>query len=132
MAEGSVLVVDDDDAIRALVVLVLRRANFTVEQAENGEQALARLRERRYHAVVLDLMMPVLSGFEVVKYLSTRDDAGKPCIIVISAAGDRDLSSVQSPCVHKVIRKPFELPALVSAVQECSEHWSGEEHCPTA
>lgn len=126
MAESRVLVVDDDDAIRTLVTRVLRREHFAVEQASNGEEALATLRTHRYGAVVLDLMMPVVSGFEVVSYLNTHDDAGKPSVVIISAASERDMKKVESPCIHAVLRKPFELPELVAAVRACSEHTTSE------
>ena len=118
-----VLVVDDDEAIRNLVVRVLRREQYDIAEAAHGGEALDRLRERPYGAMVLDLMMPVMTGIEVIRYLETHDDAGAPCVIVVSAASERELEQVQSPSVHAVLRKPFELPALLAAVHECrSKH----------
>jgi CheY-like chemotaxis protein len=116
----SVLVVDDDDAIRTLIARVLKRANYEVAQAGNGSEALSKLRTQRYDTVVLDLMMPVMSGFEVIEYLRSHDDAGAPCIVVVSAAGERDLQGISSPLVRNVLRKPFDLPELIAAVEECS------------
>src|SRR5215213_8373328 len=113
----TVLVVDDDDAIRTLISRVLLRADFEVDQAGNGSEALAKLRTRPYRTVVLDLMMPVMSGFELVDYLQANDDAGAPCIVVVSAAGERDLKSITSPLVRSVLRKPFDLPQLLEAVE---------------
>lgn len=118
--ERSVLVVDDDDAIRTLISRVLVRADFEVAQAGNGSEALAKLRTRAYRTVVLDLMMPVMSGFELVDYLRDHDDAGAPCIVVVSAAGERDLQSITSPLVKSVLRKPFDLPELLAAVEKCA------------
>ena len=60
--ERSVLVVDDDDAIRTLITRVLLRANFDVAQAGNGSEALAKLRTRPFRTVVLDLMIPRIDG----------------------------------------------------------------------
>ena len=125
--DRSVLVVDDDDAIRTLISRVLLRADFDVAQAGNGSEALAKLRARRFQTVVLDLMMPVMSGFEVVEYLRTNDDAGAPCIVVVSAAGERDLQSITSPLVRSVLRKPFDLPELLAAVEKCSREGSSSE-----
>ena len=116
--ERTVLVVDDDDAIRTLISRVLLRADFEVAQAGNGSEALAKLRTRSYRCVVLDLMMPVMSGFELVDYLRDHDDAGAPCIVVVSAAGERDLQSITSPLVKSVLRKPFDLPQLLEAVEK--------------
>lgn len=117
-----VLVVDDDDAIRKLVVRVLRREHYETAEAVHGREALERLRERPYAAMVLDLMMPIMTGIEVIRYLETHDDAGAPCVIVVSAAAERQLEQVRSPSVHAVLRKPFELPELIAAVRECKRH----------
>jgi CheY-like chemotaxis protein len=118
--DRSVLVVDDDDAIRTLISRVLLRAEYEVAQAANGSEALAKLRTGTYRTVVLDLMMPVMSGFELVEYLGSHDDAGAPCIVVVSAAGERDLQTITSPLVKSVLRKPFDLPELLAAVGKCS------------
>ncbi|HEV7767543.1 MAG TPA: response regulator [Thermoanaerobaculia bacterium] len=118
--DRTVLVVDDDDAIRTLIARVLLRADYDVAQAGNGSEALTKLRARRFQTVVLDLMMPVMSGFELVEYLGNNDDAGAPCIVVVSAAGERDLHSIHSPLVRSVLRKPFDLPELLAAVEKCA------------
>jgi CheY-like chemotaxis protein len=120
MAElPAVLVVDDDEAIRKLIVRVLRRERYDTAEAVNGGEALESLRTRPFATMVLDLMMPVMSGFEVVRYLETHDDAGAPCVIVVSAAAERDLHQIDAACVHAVLRKPFELADLVAAVRDC-------------
>lgn len=116
-----VLVVDDDEAIRNMVVRVLRRERYQTAEAVDGREALDRLRERPFAAMVLDLMMPIMSGIEVIRYLETHADAGRPCVIVITAAGQRELEQVESPSVHAVLRKPFELRTLIAAVRDCSE-----------
>lgn len=118
----AVLVVDDDDSIRNLVIRVLRRERYETVEAADGAQALERLRERPFSAMVLDLMMPLMTGIEVIRYLKTHDDAGAPCVIVLTAASERELEQVRSPAVHAVLRKPFELPALVAAMRDCSTH----------
>ena len=117
-----VLVVDDDDAIRKLVVRVLRREHYETSEAVHGREALDRMREKPFATVVLDLMMPIMTGIEVIQYLETHDDAGSPCVIVVSAAAERQLEQIQSPTVHAVLRKPFELPDLIAAVRECTRH----------
>jgi CheY-like chemotaxis protein len=114
----TVLVVDDDDAIRTLISRVLKRAAYEVAVAANGAEALTHLRTHPFTTVVLDLMMPVMSGFEVLEYLRTHDDAGTPAVVVVSAAGERDLESIQSPLVRAVLRKPFDLTELLKAVEK--------------
>lgn len=122
MAEPlPVLVVDDDEAIRNLVVRVLRRERYETAEAIDGAEALEQLRERRFAAVVLDLMMPIMTGIEVIRYLETHDDAGAPCVIVVTAASERELEQVRSASVRAVLRKPFDLPALLAAVRDCDQ-----------
>jgi CheY-like chemotaxis protein len=115
-----ILVVDDDSAIRVLVARILRRAGYETAMAANGEEALTELRARRFEAVVLDLMMPVMSGFEVLRYLDEHDDAGAPPVIVVSATSEADLKSIDSPAVHAVLRKPFDVQKLIETVHECA------------
>ena len=118
-----ILVVDDDAAIRELVARVLRRAKYDVAEAGDGSEALDKLRAAPYDLVVLDLMMPVMSGYDVVHYLEQNTDAGVPCVVVMSAVAEPALGHVPSPRVHALLRKPFNLPALIDAVEECtSEH----------
>ena len=123
---ARILVVDDEPSIRALVARVLRREEYNVAEAGDGSEALEKLRAAPYDLVVLDLMMPVMSGFDVVRYLERHDDAGAPCVVVMSAAAEPALSQARSPRVHALIRKPFDLPVLVAAVEECArEHTRG-------
>jgi CheY-like chemotaxis protein len=117
----TVLVVDDDDAIRTLIARVLKRAEYEVGLAANGSEALAQLRIHPFTTVVLDLMMPVMSGFEVLEYLRTNDDAGSPAVVVVSAAGERDLETIHSPLVRAVLRKPFDLAELLGAVEKAGQ-----------
>jgi CheY-like chemotaxis protein len=65
-----VLVVDDDKAIRTLVTTVLTRNGDSVETAQNGEEAIGAIAGKKFGAIVLDLMMPKLDGFEVIEHLA--------------------------------------------------------------
>lgn len=126
MGQHNVLVVDDDDAIRALVTRVLQRHQYSVEQASNGEEALTKLRQARFDVVVLDLMMPIMSGFDVIDRLSMESPL-QP-VVVMSAASDRDFQRVSdATVVQSIIRKPFELTELLEAVRRSA---NGEPGLP--
>lgn len=122
---ATILVVDDDASIRALVARVLRRAKYDVSEAGDGHEALEKLRAAPYDVMVLDLMMPVMSGFEVVRYLECHDDAGTPCVVIMSAAAQPAIEQARSPRVHALIRKPFDLFVLLAAVDECTREDAG-------
>jgi len=82
---GHALVVDDDEAIRSLFRRSLEEDGWTVEEAENGAMALERSSERRPNLVLLDLMMPVMDGFEFLLEFRGREDCRSVPIIVVTA-----------------------------------------------
>ena len=114
----SILVVDDDDAIRTLVRRVLARAGYRVTEAADGEVAIEQLTHARFDAVVLDLMMPRASGFDVLTWMSEHLDSRK-CVVVISAAAEKTIGSVDDSLVVNTLRKPFDLDALLAAIHDC-------------
>lgn len=119
-----VLVVDDDLGIRRLAKIVLTREGCTVDEARNGHEAILAINERRYDAMVLDLMMPVLSGVEVIQHLE-ESGIRRRFVVMISAASDRELSKLNSEVVHSVVRKPFDVGELVRAVNQCIKSQTG-------
>ena len=107
----NVLVVDDDIAIRTLVTRVFARRGDKVQSAVDGEAAIECLKSRTFDLIVLDLMMPRTDGFGVLDYLSTLD-AGRPRIIVMTAAVPGLANQVPVEQVVGVLGKPFDLKAL--------------------
>ncbi len=116
-----VLVVDDDNAIRTLVTTVLRRNGYSVETARNGEEAIQTIAGGGLDAIILDLMMPKLDGFEVIDHLERTWDSErlKRSVIVLTAVSEKDLRKLDDRRVFRVIRKPFDLAELLLAVSEC-------------
>jgi two-component system sensor histidine kinase ChiS len=121
-ATGTVLVVDDDEAIRETVEDVLREEGYNVLLAENGEQALELLSLRHPSVVLLDLMMPVMSGWEVLEILDERDDLADIPIVVVSAmcarqdGSDPDPRSRNPRGARMYLPKPIDLNHLLSVV----------------
>ncbi|HEV7922251.1 MAG TPA: response regulator [Thermoanaerobaculia bacterium] len=113
-----VLCADDDKSVRRLCSAALVRAGFDVEQVANGSEALARLRTRRYDAVLLDFVMPGLHGATVLSVLRRDHPEVLSRIIVISAAPDAALTDAYG-LVGAVLRKPIKLDALVDVVRGC-------------
>src|SRR4051794_11135942 len=116
--EKRILIVDDDEAIRALLFPILRRRNFEVDVAKNGMEAMARLRDCRYAVMLLDLMMPMKSGWEVMDELKKLSADVRPIVIVLTAGTDpRDLDPA---LVAGSIGKPFEVNLLVDTITACT------------
>src|SRR2546425_1279912 len=83
----SVLVVDDDSDIREALCAVLMDEGYAVRSATNGAEALERIAEQHPDVLVLDLLMPVMNGWEVLQ--SLREASLSIPVIVISALADR-------------------------------------------
>jgi len=86
----KVLVVDDSEFTRDLVVNVFRDMNFDVVEAVNGRQGLDRYRDHKPDLVLTDLDMPVMDGFGLVREIRARPDGGAVPIIVFSTRGSAD------------------------------------------
>lgn len=112
-----VLVVDDDDSLRRLAMLALNRANLVVDEAVDGQNAIRRLEARNYAVVLLDLIMPNQSGFEVIAFLKERKLDPPPVVLVMTAAEDSALLGLDDSVVTVVLRKPLNMESLVSVVK---------------
>ncbi len=110
------LIVDDDKAVRRLLARVAERAGFDVETAKDGLQALEMLQRKQYDIAIVDLMMPRLSGYELVQKISTLTP--RPTVIVATALMNGDVSSLDDSMVRRVIKKPFDINAVANALIE--------------
>ena len=119
-ARVDVLIVDDDAAIRTMLRKSLQRAGLAVTEARDGVEALECLQQINCAVILLDLMMPRLSGHGFVdQFASSRKDDQRPVIFAISACGDQDFQRVRADAVHAVVRKPFDISDLTEIVAMC-------------
>lgn len=117
--EKRILIVDDDDPIRALLMTVLRRRAFRVDSARNGVDALEHLAACRYALVVLDLMMPRMNGYEVLEHLSRMPSTTRPLVLVLTAGLEQ--RRFDTSFVIGTIQKPFDIELLIDTVAGCLE-----------
>jgi len=105
----SILVVDDDDDIRASVADILRTQGYDVREAGDGDEALAMVGAERFAAVILDVRMPRVSGAAVLDAL-----VDPPPVVLMSAhTMDRDDRSRVQAKVRSHLRKPFPPRVLI-------------------
>src|SRR5437763_11660059 len=116
--KGRLLVVDDDRAIRKLLERIARRAGFEADGAKDGVEALEMLDRADYDIALIDLMMPRLSGYELVQRIGARERERRPAVIVATALSNGDIATVDDTLVRQVIRKPFDVNAVVAAMNE--------------
>ena len=115
-----ILVVDDDASILRLLAIILRREHYDVDTAGGGEDALAKIERFQYNVIVLDLMMPEVSGFDVLRLVNARFPRVK-CVVILSAGSSLEIARSTNPNVFAALRKPFDITALISAVRGCIE-----------
>lgn len=127
------LVVDDDSAIRALLMTIMRRRNLAADAAADGAEALERLKRCEYSVVLLDLMMPRQSGWDVLGEVARWPLERRPIIIVLTAGTEP--RSLDSTLVAATVRKPFDVEMLVDTVNACVARGPAREQvddCPPA
>lgn len=114
---GNILIVEDDANIRKLVVVNLEKRGHKLSEAGDGNQAMFLFRQHFFDLVLLDLVLPDMSGVEVCSWIRTRSDTP---VIVLSAMKDEDLKvTALDAGADDYITKPFgheELLARVRAV----------------
>ena len=115
--ERRILIVDDDDAIRALLVTVMRRRGFHADMARNGLEALEQLNLRRYALVVLDLMMPQMNGYEVLEQLASFPLNTRPLVLVLTAG--LEPRPIDASLVIGMMHKPFDVELLMDTISGC-------------
>lgn len=113
----KVLVVDDDDAIRNMVERVLKREHFDVESARDGFEAIEKLTQNDYGAILLDLMMPRVDGHGVIRYLEKERNAPRPWVILMTA-NVQGVADVNEKAVFRVLAKPFDIGQLIAHVRD--------------
>ena len=108
------LIVDDDAPIRNVLRTVLELEGWEVEEAEDGGQALALALAERPHGVVLDVMMPVKDGFEVLAELRQTEHGRQMAIVMLTAkAGRSDILRGTRLGADHYITKPFDPSEVV-------------------
>jgi len=112
----DILVVDDDDALRQLMEDILSREGYQVTTAADGDLAIKLLKNKKFDLVLLDIIMPNVSGFGVLKYISENNITAK--VIMISAYQElklavegKDLGAADFLC------KPFMRPDLLNTIR---------------
>ncbi len=117
MAERAprILLVDDEQSIQTLLSYPLRKDGYEVVQAGNGREALVRFREQPFDLVVLDLMLPQVSGLEVCRRL--RERSAVPIIMLTARAEESDKVVGLETGADDYITKPFSLREFRSRVK---------------
>jgi len=112
---NHILIVDDDPAIRDVVTDILEMSDYRVKTACNGAEALVNIRTDRPAAVLLDLMMPVMNGWEFLRQYRGETAAAQVPVVIMSAAQDAS-AAASALGAQAFLSKPFEIETILAIV----------------
>ncbi|OKP86886.1 histidine kinase [Paenibacillus helianthi] len=113
-----VLVVDDEEVLRMLIEDTLEDLeNVEIHTAENGTEALTKLSEELYDLVILDYMMPEMTGIEVLEALEKEQKNAMPILMLTAKAQENDRSKAREAGARYFMPKPFSPMELLQIVE---------------
>jgi len=112
----SVLIVEDEPAVRGLLSLMLEGEHYKVRTAEDGQEALDQVEAARPDAILLDLNLPRVSGWQVIDSLDRNHDAESVPIIALTAGAKK--VTVGQHGIKAFLSKPFDLDTLLVVLDE--------------
>jgi len=117
-AEGSLLVVDDNEMNRDMLSRRLQREGYTVTIAEDGYQAMELIKSHKFDLVLLDIMMPGISGFEMLPIIrQTQSLADLPIIMATAKDQSEDIVEGLKLGANDYVTKPIDFPVLLARIQ---------------
>lgn len=118
--EPFILFIDDERPTLDLIAQALKFAGYTITGVTSGEKGLAMMRERKPDLLLLDLMMPTLSGWDVYRIMKSEEAlADIPVIIITARVLSRDRVLIEGlPPVDDYVTKPFDVKRLIRAIQQ--------------
>jgi len=119
MEKRKILVVDDEEDITNTLALMLRSRGFDVITAYDGSEGLAKAKSERPDIILLDIIMPVMDGFDACVKLRADRDTQRIPIIMFSASGDNSAVTKASRVgANDFVVKPFNLTVLLSKMNK--------------
>ena len=115
---ARVLIVEDDRATREALHAILEDLGCDVDLAEDGEKAVGRLAQQNYDAIILDIVLPKLSGTDVMEYLATTNPAVLASIVVVTGLEVAEIRTL-FPTICETLSKPVLPSRLVASVRRC-------------
>jgi two-component system, response regulator, stage 0 sporulation protein F len=119
---ATVLIIDDEESVRALLRVALEAAGYEVTEAVNGREGLERYRQRPTDLVIVDMLMPVMNGLNMLVDL-TREFLDAKVIAISGAVGEQNVLDVAKLLgARQTFQKPFSMAQLLRAVRYELDH----------
>ncbi|HEX7070014.1 MAG TPA: response regulator [Rhodothermales bacterium] len=126
----KVLIVEDDGAIRRLLVSALQREPLIVHAAADGMQAANLVTATEYALMLVDMMLPRMNGMEFLRHFRRVRPDSSTVVLVMTAADEHVVRNLTPDLVHGIVRKPFDLPTLVATITDISSTWEAADRGP--
>ncbi|MGL4730637.1 MAG: response regulator transcription factor [Clostridium sp.] len=121
----TILIVDDEENIRRLLAAYLAKENYNVIQANNGVDAINKVKNNKIDLIVLDIMMPMMDGFEALKII--RQDHDMPVIMLSAKGEDEDKLLAFGIGVDNYETKPFSPKILIAKINALMKRAYGQD-----
>lgn len=119
MNSPKILVVDDTFANRFLILEILNKGDYVISEAQNGKEAMSKLTSFSPDVVLLDIEMPVMNGYEVIKKIRELPYPQKNTVVIAVTAHLKENLIIKKSCnsFNAVISKPFTAEKLNNTIQ---------------
>lgn len=118
MASHKILVIDDSRVIRNMVRDMLPKGNFQVLEAKDGVEGLNCIRQERPNLIMLDFLLPRMSGWEVFQHIQEQSDLQSIPLVIMSGRREEVTEKLSEPFeFFEFIEKPFEQKELIEAIK---------------
>jgi CheY-like chemotaxis protein len=115
MPNKTILVIEDDKPIREMIKALLEIEGYTVLAAANGKEGIMALQQdARPHLILLDMMMPVMNGWDFLDFLKANSEGSKIPVVIVSAYSE----TAKSTNPDGIVSKPVQLKELLNAVTQ--------------
>ena len=118
MANNKILVIDDTTVVRVKVREMLPPGNFQVLEAKDGLEGLKLIRQEKFSLIMLDFLLPKMSGWEVYQEIQAQPELRKTPLVLMSGRKEEVTEKISEPFEHfEFLNKPFDQKQLISSIK---------------
>lgn len=121
MTTKTILIIDDDDGLRASLSMALQQKGYLIEEATNGIDGILKSKERQYDLIISDISMPELDGNDAIPQIKESENNALTPIMVLSGSLDEPLYLSLKQYIAKAFLKPIDPFEVATSVQKFLE-----------
>jgi len=115
------LIVDDEEGMRETLVDILEDLDYSVEQASNGQDAIAKVKSKGFALVLMDLKMPIMGGLQALPEIK-RLCPEMPVILMTAYAHSSDIDQAYEQGAYAIVSKPLDMEQVLSIIRQALCH----------